>query len=263
MKEQLTIIKVGGKVLEQPESLATFVEQFLSISGKKVLVHGGGVMADQVLKERGITPRMINGRRITDEQTLDTVVMVYGGLVNKQLVARLNANGISAAGLTGADGLTVESVKRPSEPVDYGYAGDVVKVHTGLLETLLSGDIVPVVAPISASTEGQLLNTNADTMATEIAVALADRFDVTLLYGFEITGVMADINDPDSLITRLDRKMYADLLAADKIHSGMVPKLDNAFRAAPHTARTLIAHYGKIGTLINSGTGLFTEIADK
>ena len=261
--EQLTIVKVGGKVLEQPESLEVFVEQFATIEGKKVLVHGGGVMADKVLKERGITPQMTNGRRITDEQTLETVVMVYGGLVNKQLVSRLNAEGLKAAGLTGVDGLTVESVKRPAVPVDYGYAGDVVAVHADLLRLMLSSEIIPVVAPISASQEGQLLNTNADTMATEISIELSKYFEVTLVYGFEINGVLENIEDAGSLITKLDRITYLKLLAAGKIHSGMVPKLDNAFRAAPLTNRTVIAHYGAIGDLVNEATGIFTEIVEE
>ena len=258
--EQLTIVKIGGKVLEHPESYAAFLEQFAAIGGKKLLVHGGGVLADKVLKERGITPQMTNGRRVTDEQTLDTVVMVYGGLVNKQLVAQLNARGIKAAGLTGADGLTVQAVKRPAEPVDYGFAGDVIAVNGNLLLAMLAADMVPVVAPISVSEEGQLLNTNADTMATEISVELSKSFEITLIYGFEIAGVMEKIEDPSSLIRKLNRITYLQLLADGKIHSGMVPKLDNAFRAAPLTARTIIAHYSKVGNLSNSASDECTEI---
>ncbi|MEL7145165.1 MAG: acetylglutamate kinase [Bacteroidota bacterium] len=260
MREELTVVKVGGKVLEQHDSLEVFVAQFAAIEGKKLLVHGGGILADKVLAERGITPQMIQGRRITDEQTLETVVMVYGGLVNKKLVTKLNACGVKAAGLTGADALTVESVKRPAVPVDYGYAGDVVAVHPDLLKLQLSGGFVPVVAPISATADGQLLNTNADTMATEISIELSKHYDVTLIYGFEITGVMEDIADANSLVKRLDRITYLKMLTDGKIHSGMVPKLDNAFRAAPLTSRTLIAHYGCIGNLIHQAEGAFTEI---
>lgn len=259
-KDQLTIIKIGGKVLENQQYLSRFLENFLRIEGKKLLVHGGGVLADQLLKERGIEPVMKNGRRVTDEKTLETVVMVYGGLVNKKIVAALAGHQISAVGMTGADGMTVTSVKRPSQPVDYGYAGDVVSVNITLPEALLQSGQLPVIAPLSMTKDGQLLNTNADTMAAMIAIAFAGKYAVNLVYGFEIQGVMADVANPASLIKTLDAGAYKKMISEGTIYSGMIPKLDNAFMAAAHAEKTLITHYGNVDKALDNSNDQYTLI---
>lgn len=258
--EELTVIKVGGKVLENTENLHRFVQQVTEIPGKKVIVHGGGVMADQLLRKQGLKPKMLNGRRVTDEETLETIIMTYGGLVNKKVVANLVKNGVRAVGLTGADGLIAESVKRPSKPVDYGYAGDIVNINTGVLLTLLKGDYVPVIAPLSMTTDGQILNTNADTIVTQLAIYLAKDYQVNLIYGFEIDGVMRDIEEPSSLIRQLDASTYRILLDDGIIHSGMVPKLDNAFESVAHTARTIITHFDNIKQALAGDNARFTQI---
>lgn len=260
--EGLTVVKVGGKVLENEESLDLFINQFTKIAGKKLLIHGGGVLADRLLEKQGLEPRMINGRRVTDEETLETVIMVYGGLVNKKVVANLIKNDTKAVGLTGADGLIAESVKRPSRPIDYGFAGDIIKINTDLLVTLLEAGYVPVIAPLSMTSSGQILNTNADTIATQLAINLASHYAVKLVYGFEIEGVMKDVNDPGSLIKALDKVTYLELLSTGNIHSGMVPKLDNAFMSVRYTLRTIITHFNNIEKAVNLKNKRYTEIID-
>jgi len=258
--ESLTVIKVGGKVLENEESLEAFIKQFTRIEGKKILVHGGGVLADQLLKKQGVEPVMIKGRRVTNEETLETVIMVYGGLVNKKVVANLVRKKIKAVGLTGADGLIAESELRPPVPIDYGFAGDIININSDLLEVLLNADYIPVIAPLSMTSAGQILNTNADTIATRIAVGLSEIFEVTLIYGFEIDGVMEDISDESSLIGKLDKITYLELLSDGKIHSGMVPKLDNAFMSASFTSRTIITHFNNLEMAIKKKSTRCTEI---
>ncbi|MGB3465050.1 MAG: acetylglutamate kinase [Cyclobacteriaceae bacterium] len=260
MKEELTIVKVGGKVLENDSNKAIFLDSFSKISGKKILVHGGGVLADRLLEKQGIAPQMKNGRRITDEQTLETVIMTYGGLVNKQLVANLTAFGIQAVGITGADGLTVQSVKRPAKPVDYGYAGDVVAINTGLTNLLLQGDFLPVIAPLSITAEGQLLNTNADTMACRIAMACSEKYKVNLVYSFELIGVMKDMKDPATLIQSLTTIRYKEMTGKGLIYEGMIPKLDNAFLATEHTAKTLITHFSNLHEALTGNNDQYTKI---
>lgn len=257
---ELAIIKVGGKVLEKTESLNQFIRQVAEIPGKKLIIHGGGVLADQLLRKQGIEPQMLNGRRVTDEETLETVIMAYGGLINKKVVAKLVGNKVRAVGLTGADGLIAESVKRPAKPVDYGFAGDIININTELLLTLLVADFVPVIAPLSMTAEGQILNTNADTIATQLAINLAKDYQVNLIYGFEIDGVMRDIKQPDTLINRLDRRRFQKLLTEGIIHSGMVPKLDNAFQSVEYTSRTIITHFDNIKQAIAGENDRFTEI---
>ena len=229
--EKLTIIKVGGKIVEEEATLHQLLDDFAALSGYKVLVHGGGRSATRLTTRLGIESRMVNGRRITDAETLNVVTMVYGGLVNKNIVAGLQARGINALGLTGADVNVIRSQKRPVQEVDYGFVGDVKQVNAPLLADLIRKGIVPVMAPLTHDGEGHLLNTNADTIAGETAKALAGLFDVTLVYCFEKRGVLRDENDDESVIPTIRREEFRQLVAEGVIQGGMIPKLENSFQA--------------------------------
>ena len=229
--EKLTIIKVGGKIVEEEATLHQLLDDFAALSGYKVLVHGGGRSATRLATQLGIESRMVNGRRITDAETLNVVTMVYGGLVNKNIVAGLQARGINALGLTGADVNVIRSQKRPVQEVDYGFVGDVKQVNAPLLADLIRKGIVPVMAPLTHDGEGHLLNTNADTIAGETAKALAGLFDVTLVYCFEKRGVLRDENDDESVIPTIRREEFRQLVAEGVIQGGMIPKLENSFQA--------------------------------
>lgn len=229
--EKLTIIKVGGKIVEEEATLHQLLDDFAALSGYKVLVHGGGRSATRLATRLGIESRMVNGRRITDAETLNVVTMVYGGLVNKNIVAGLQARGINALGLTGADVNVIRSQKRPVQEVDYGFVGDVKQVNAPLLADLIRKGIVPVMAPLTHDGEGHLLNTNADTIAGETAKALAGLFDVTLVYCFEKRGVLRDENDDESVIPIIRREEFRQLVAEGIIQGGMIPKLENSFQA--------------------------------
>lgn len=231
MKEKLTIVKVGGKVVEDDTSLCLLLSDFAAIDGKKLLVHGGGRSATKLAADLNIATQMVNGRRITDEPMLRVVTMVYGGLVNKTIVARLQAVGINALGLTGADMNVIRSVKRPVGDVDYGYVGDVEKVDGEMLSYLIAKGIVPVMAPLTHDGQGHILNTNADTIAGETAKALASYFDVTLMYCFEKKGVLRNENDDNSVIPSISKDEFEHLVAEKIIQGGMIPKLENAFSA--------------------------------
>ena len=227
--KKLTIIKVGGKIIGNPTLLHDFLISFRKIEGQKLLVHGGGKVADQVLKSMGETPKMIEGRRITDDKTLEVVTMVYGGLVNKNLVAKMQQIGINAVGMSGADGNIIQSEKRPVGKIDYGFAGDVKSVQTEALRLLLEGDFCPVICPLTHDKNGQILNTNADTMAQEIAVALANHFEVSLRYCFEFDGVLKNREDASSIISEITLSKFEELKTKGIVADGMIPKLDNAF----------------------------------
>jgi len=229
--EKLTLIKVGGKIVEEASTLKSLLEQFSKIPGNKVLVHGGGRSATQVAGQLGIETKMVEGRRITDEAMLKVVTMVYAGLVNKNIVAQLQANGINSLGLTGADINYMRSDKRKPNPIDYGFVGDVKEVNTDILADLIARGIVPVLSPITHDGKGNLLNTNADTIAQEAAVALAKRFDVSLIYCFEKDGVLKDENDDSSVIPLITKSDFDAYKADGTISGGMIPKLDNAFTA--------------------------------
>ena len=231
MKEKITIIKVGGKIVEEQDSLAALLDRFSAIEGNKVLIHGGGRSATRMAERLGIESRMVNGRRITDSDTLQVVTMVYGGLVNKTIVAQLQARGVNALGLTGADCNIIKAHKRPVGEVDYGFVGDVDKADGLMLSRLIEQGIVPIVAPLTHDDNGNLLNTNADTMAAETAKALSAHYDTRLIYCFEFPGVMRDPDDADSLIPTITRESYRTLLADGIVSGGMVPKIDNAFNA--------------------------------
>lgn len=231
MKEKLTVIKVGGKIVEEEATLQRLLDDFAAINGHKVLVHGGGRSATKLAERLGIESKMVNGRRITDAETLQIVTMVYGGLVNKNIVAGLQARHVNALGLTGADMNVILSVKRPVKDIDYGFVGDVKQVNANLLGQLIAQGIVPVMAPLTHDGEGHMLNTNADTIAGETAKALSTLFDVTLIYCFEKKGVLLNENDDDSVIPVLTPAEFAQLTADGTIQGGMIPKLENSFQA--------------------------------
>ena len=230
-KEKLTVIKVGGKIVEEEATLTQLLQDFSAIEGYKVLVHGGGRSATKLASQLGIESKMVNGRRITDAETLKVVTMVYGGLVNKNIVAGLQAKGVNAMGLTGADMNVIRSVKRPVKDVDYGFVGDVEKVNAELLGSLIRQGVVPVMAPLTHDGQGSMLNTNADTIAGETAKALAELFDVTLVFCFEKKGVLSDENDDDSVIPVITPELFQEYVEKGIIQGGMIPKLENSFSA--------------------------------
>jgi len=238
--EKLTIIKVGGKIVEEEQSLHQLLRDFSQIQGYKVLVHGGGRSATKLAEKLGIESRMVNGRRITDKSTLEVVTMVYGGLVNKNIVAGLQALDVNALGLTGADLNIIRSEKRPVKDVDYGFVGDVKEVNSAMLSSLIQQGIVPILAPLTHDKEGNILNTNADTIAGEAAKALADRFDVTLVYCFEKKGVLMDENDDESVIPTINKAAFVQLVKDGVVQGGMIPKLENAFDALEKGVKEVI-----------------------
>ena len=232
MKEKLTIVKVGGAVVEDEAQLSQLLKDFSAIEGNKVLIHGGGRRATQVAASLGIESKMVVGRRITDADMLSVVTMVYGGLVNKNLVARLQANGVNALGLTGADMDVIRSHKRPiKDGVDFGFVGDVDRADGEMLSRLIKAGITPVMAPLTHDGQGHILNTNADTIASETAKALAPYYDVTLIYSFEKKGVLRNPDDDDSVIPTITRADFEQYKADGTISGGMLPKIENALSA--------------------------------
>jgi acetylglutamate kinase len=229
--EKLTIVKVGGKIVEESESLQQLLSDFSKIKGNKVLVHGGGRSATALATKLGIESEMVNGRRITSAEMLNVVTMVYGGLVNKQIVAGLQAIHVNALGLTGADLNYMCSEKRPVTDVDYGFVGDVKAVNAEILVDLISKGVVPVLAPLTHDNKGNLLNTNADTIASEAAKALSGFFEVTLMYCFEKKGVLLNENDDESVIECLTLDLFKKYVLEGIVSGGMIPKLENSFDA--------------------------------
>ena len=232
MQPTVKVIKIGGNVVDNPQKLQQFLTDFASLEGPKVLIHGGGKVATAIAKGLGIETQMIDGRRVTDAETLRIVTMVYTGLINKNIVAALQKAGCRALGLCGADGALIRSKKRAATPVDYGFVGDPVEFGLETATTLLEGGLVPIVAPITYDGEsGALLNTNADTVAQTVAVGLAQRYPVELVYCFEKRGVLRDVNDEESVIPEINPSLYVQLKAEGGVADGMRPKLDNAFKA--------------------------------
>lgn len=254
--EKVTIVKVGGAIVEDNEQLAQLLTDFAAIPGKKVLVHGGGRRATKVAAALGIESKMVNGRRITDAQMLEVVTMVYGGLVNKNLVAKLQAKGVNALGLTGADMDVIHSHKHPvKDGVDFGYVGDVERANGKMLQTLIQEGITPVMAPLTHDGNGNILNTNADTIASETAKALAPYYDVTLIYSFEKKGVLSNPDDDNSVIPVITRSDFEEYQADGTIGGGMIPKIENALAAVDAGVKEVIitlatAIDGKQGTVI-------------
>ena len=229
--DRLTIIKVGGKVVEDSESLNALLDQFIKFSGNKILVHGGGRTATEIAAKLGIETEMVDGRRITGKSMLDVVTMVYGGLVNKKIVAGLQARGCNAIGLTGADLNLISARKRPVQEIDYGFVGDIVDVNSSELRMLLGENVVPVIAPLTHDGKGQLLNTNADTIAAELASEMSSYFSVYLFYCFEKKGVLLNPDDESTIINELDMALFQQYQQEGIINTGMIPKLENGFGA--------------------------------
>ena len=257
MKQTLTIVKVGGAVVEDEAQLAQLLKDFSAIPGRKVLIHGGGRRATQVAASLGIESKMVGGRRITDAEMLNVVTMVYGGLVNKNLVARLQANGVNALGLTGADIDVIRSHKRPlKDGIDFGFVGDVDRADGQMLSRLIEAGITPVMAPLTHDGQGHILNTNADTIASETAKALAPFYDVTLIYSFEKKGVLSNPDDDNSVIATINRADFERYKADGTISGGMLPKIENALSAIDSgVSRVIItlatAIDGHSGTIIS------------
>lgn len=256
MKDKITVVKVGGAVVEDDAQLSQLLADFKGIEGNKVLVHGGGRRATKVAAQLGIESQMVNGRRITDADMLQVVTMVYGGLVNKNIVARLQAKGVNALGLTGADMNIIRSHKRPlKDGIDFGFVGDVDNADGAMLRTLIEAGVTPVIAPLTHDGKGNILNTNADTMAAETAKALAEHYDVTLIYSFEKKGVLANPDDDDSVIDVITHGDFERYKSDGTIVGGMIPKIENALSAIDAgVGRVIItlatAIDGKHGTII-------------
>ncbi|MGA9269391.1 MAG: acetylglutamate kinase [Lutimonas sp.] len=231
MKDKLSIIKIGGNVVNSPTELDRFLQDFASLEGFKILVHGGGKIASEVSASMGLEPKMSGGRRITDEQTLDVVTMVYAGLLNKKIVSKLQGLDSNAIGLSGADGNSIRAHKRVVKDLDYGFAGDVDEVGSAMIESLLRSGLCPVFCAITHDQKGQLLNTNADTIASELAKGLSRKFDVELLYCFEKDGVLEDVENEDSVVERIDARKYEQMKELGQIAEGMLPKMKNCFEA--------------------------------
>lgn len=231
MKETLKIVKIGGNIIEDKQILESFLKDFARLKGPKLLVHGGGKSATKLAAKLNLKPTLYKGRRITDKDNLDVAIMVYAGLINKNIVAQLQANACESLGLSGADANTVLATKRPVKEVDFGFVGDIISVNAQNIKLFLDNNISPVFCALSHNKQGQLLNTNADTIASEIAIALSAFYTVELNYIFELKGVLSDINDKESVITKINLKDYTKLLDAAKISEGMLPKLHNCFRA--------------------------------
>lgn len=242
---KIAIYKIGGGIIDDASELGKFLELLAQTTGPKILVHGGGKGASTMMRELGLVPQLINGRRVTDAATLDIVTMFYAGKTNKQVVADLQRLGVNALGLSGADGNLIQGIKRPVKDIDYGFVGDLIpaSVNNVLLQSLLSASITPVLCPIIHDGQGQLLNTNADTIASAVAVALAVTHDVTLHYCFEKNGVLRDVNDDQSVIPEINLMKYAELKQEKTIADGMLPKLENAFAALHQgVSRVIIGH---------------------
>lgn len=252
--QALHIIKIGGNVIDNSENLHRFLKDFTALEGAKILVHGGGKVATQIGESMGIEAQMVDGRRITDIDTLRIVTMVYAGLINKNIVAQLQRYGTNAIGLTGADGDFIRAKKRPVKTIDYGFVGDISEdsINPANISKLIDAGFSPVFCALTHDGEGQMLNTNADTIASALAVALSGLYETTLIYCFEKKGVLMDVNDDDSLIRDIDPERYEKLKTEKIIHSGMLPKLDNAFTAISCGVKAvIIGHSDDLGQLKN------------
>jgi acetylglutamate kinase len=261
IKEELVVVKIGGNVIDNPSALDRFLADFSKIKKKKILVHGGGKIATDIAAKLGLQAVMVEGRRVTDKAMLDVVTMVYGGLINKNIVAKLQALGDDAIGLSGADGNSILCIKRPVKEVDYGFVGDVKDVNDKFLTHLLSGSLVPVTAPLSHDGNGNMLNINADTVATTLAKAMAKTYKVSLLYCFELKGVLADFEDKNSVISEMDYASYQDLKRSGIISKGMIPKMDNSFDGIQNGVEKVVICHSEDMLKVAEGASLGTKLA--
>lgn len=252
----LKIIKIGGNIIDNNKALRSFLSQFAKLKGPKLLVHGGGKLATQLAKQMNVPVKMNEGRRITDTDTLDIITMVYAGKINKNIVAKLQANNCNSIGFSGADGNTIVSEKRPIKPIDYGYVGDVKQVNINTLEVLLNNNITPVFCAITHDKNGQLLNTNADTIASELAIGFAKDFQVELYYCFEKNGVLRDITNDNSVVKNINTETYQSLIEDNIITDGMLPKLNNCFHAINNNVKKICI--GKPEMLFEANTNYTT-----
>lgn len=257
-KRTLQIIKIGGNVINNKEALSSFLKDFSTVKGPKILVHGGGRKATEVSSAMGLEPKMINGRRVTDEATVEVVTMVYAGLLNKNIVAQLQENGCNAMGLSGADANCILAHKRIVKDIDYGFAGDVDAINSEIIDVLLQNNITPVFCAITHDKKGQLLNTNADTIASEVAVGMSELYNVELNFVFELKGVLESIEDKNSVITEIDSEKYEQLVAKGIIADGMLPKMHNCFNSLKKGVNKV-----KIGdaSLVNSSNKIYTTLS--
>jgi acetylglutamate kinase len=255
---KLTVVKIGGNVIDEKDKLHAFLKSFASLDGPRILVHGGGKIATSIGEKLGITSQYVNGRRVTDHETLDLVTMVYGGLVNKTIVAYLQSLNCNAIGITGADGNAIPAIRREVQEIDYGFVGDVTNqsVNTGLFVNFLQAGLIPVVAPLTHDLMGSMLNTNADTIAQELARALAGIMEVQLIYCFEKKGVLVDANDDNSVINAITASDFADLKEKEIVSGGMIPKLENALAAvASGVKRVIIGQAEELHALYTGDSG--------
>lgn len=258
-RQVLTVVKIGGNIVDNPDALEQFLEDFHSISGAKVLVHGGGKIATELSKKMGLEPVMIDGRRVTDAETLKIVTMVYGGLINKNIVAQLQSKGTNALGLTGADGNIIFSHKRQHPTIDYGFVGDIDHVDGRKIQSLIQTEFVPIFAPLTHDLEGCLLNTNADTVASEIAIALSPYFKVQFFYCFEKKGLLKDINDDNSSVPHIKIDEIQTLKDDGTIVAGMIPKVDNISNAIQRGVEQVrLCHAEDISKILNENLSIGT-----
>ncbi len=254
--QKLTVIKIGGNIIDDEEKLNSFLQQLADVRGPKILVHGGGKLATRLAGQLQIPQQMVEGRRITDAETLKVITMVYAGYINKNIVASLQFMNCNAIGMCGADGNLITAKKRTGTEIDYGFVGDVETVNAELLKSLLEQHIVPVIAPVTHNGKGQLLNTNADTIAQEIAKSLSKFYNAELVYSFEKAGVLEDAEDDNTLISLLNPDLYESLKESGKIFAGMIPKLDNAFAALHRgVSKVIIGKAENLPGLLNGSSG--------
>ena len=259
--EELVVVKIGGNVIDNPEALDKFLADFSRIKKQKILVHGGGKIATEIASRLGIEAVMVEGRRVTDKSMFEIVTMVYGGLINKNIVAKLQALGNNAIGLSGADGNSILCIKRPVKDVDYGYVGDVTDVNNGFLNTLLSSGLIPVMSSLSHDGKGNMLNINADTVATTLSKAMARNYKVTLLYCFELKGVLSDFEDKNSVISNISFANYQELKQKGIISKGMIPKLDNSFDAIQNGVEKVVICHSDNMLIASEGLETGTTLA--
>lgn len=260
--DKLFVIKIGGNIVDDEEKLSSFLKSFATINANKILIHGGGKVATRLAEKLEIKQQVVDGRRVTDAETLDVVTMVYAGLINKRIVTQLQSIHCNAIGLSGADGNCIKAHKRINATIDYGFVGDIDLINITLLQTFLNNNLTPVLAPITHNGEGQLLNTNADTIAQEVAKALSAIYQVQLIYSFEKAGVLIDVNDENTVIPIIYKLNYQTLKSEQKIFAGMIPKLDNAFSALNNgVQKVIIGKAENLQDLIEgkSGTSIINE----